>query len=52
MLPAFERFDDDHMPAATWAWRALIGRLGWFGIVRWERNIEQLARARYAGLAR
>lgn len=32
LAPAGERFDDGHVPAATWAWRAMIGRFVGFGV--------------------
>lgn len=52
MLPALERFDDDHVPAAARAWRTDVVRLGWFAIRRRWRGVEQLPGKCDADLAR
>jgi hypothetical protein len=52
LLPAFDRFDDDHMSTTAWAWRASIDRLNRFSISWWSRDVEELACQRDAGFAR
>ena len=49
--PAFERLDDDHAPAARWAWRGGIDRFPRHVIVGRRCDPEQLAGTLQVGLA-
>ena len=51
MAPTLERLDDDHAPAATWAWRAGIRRFHRYLVIGRRCDPEQLAGTLQVGLA-
>ena len=52
MTPAGEGLDDGHVPAAAWAWRAMVGRFVRGGFHDWRGDAQQPAGQHHGLLVR